>query len=55
MISRRTILKGAAAAAILPVGCATSRSSLIVDENAKPGTTDWILTNTRAEAKTRCP
>jgi hypothetical protein len=54
MISRRTVLKGAAAAAILPVGCATSRTSLIADENAKPGTTDWLLTNTRAEKSTRC-
>src|SRR4030095_5424591 len=55
MISRRTVLKGAAAAALLPAGCATSRSSLIVDENAKPGTTDWIPPNPRAEAQARCP
>jgi hypothetical protein len=58
MISRRSVLKGAAAglgSALLPLGCATRRSPLIVEENAKPGTSDWILTNTRAVQKCRCP
>ena len=58
MITRRLILKGAAAglgSALLPLGCAPARSALIVEENARPGTTDWILTTTRAEKKIRCP
>src|SRR6478752_7162920 len=35
---------------------ALGASSRIRDENAKPGTTDWLLTNTRTDAsKIRCP
>src|SRR5262245_27201267 len=31
-------------------------SSRIRDENARPGTTDWLLTNTRTDdSKIRCP
>src|SRR5262249_46249335 len=58
MLTRRSVLKGAAAgigSALLPLGCAASRSTLIVDENARPGSTDCILTNVRAEKKRRSP
>src|SRR5439155_16454048 len=35
---------------------ALGASSRIRDENAKPGTTDWLLTNTRTDdSKIRCP
>src|SRR5205823_1775695 len=35
---------------------ASGASSRIRDENAKPGTTDWLLTNARTDAsKIRCP
>jgi hypothetical protein len=72
-ISRRDLLKGAVglgAAAALS-GCAwvgkdsggisrksgPGRSDLIRRENEKPGTRDWLLTNTRIDPKTkyRCP
>src|SRR5436853_5709813 len=45
----------AAVAARLPA--APARSDLIRAENEKPGTTDWMLTNTRVDPKTkyRCP
>src|SRR5437762_4137617 len=44
----------AAVAALAPH--ALGASSRIRDENAKPGTTDWLLTNTRTDAsKIRCP
>src|SRR5262245_39402155 len=46
-------LSGLGAAAALGAAAPSSR---IRDENAKPGTTDWLLTNTRVETnKTRCP
>jgi hypothetical protein len=36
---------------------APTASSRIKDENARPGTTDWLLTNTRVDPQTkyRCP
>ncbi|HYE97603.1 MAG TPA: N,N-dimethylformamidase beta subunit family domain-containing protein [Planctomycetota bacterium] len=49
MIGRRTFLQAAAAAAA--AGCAPRR-----DENAQPGTTDWMLSKTRTDAsRVRCP
>ena len=69
-LDRRGLLKGAAvagvAAAMQPFAAAHShaapqaaaaRSSLIRDENQKPGTTDWQLTYTRIDPATkfRCP
>lgn len=67
-ISRRKMLRQtltlSAAAAL--TGCvtkkaersvATRRSNLIREENARPGTRDWMLTHTRIDPKTkyRCP
>ena len=64
-LTRRDLLKAAAtaglAAAIAPLGgCAaatTRRRDAIRRENENPGTTDWMLTNTRVEpvAKYRSP
>lgn len=66
-LHRRDLLKGAAGAglgaALGPLaGAALSRpksaqGDLIRDENKKPGTTDWMLSNTRVDPKTRyrCP
>ena len=60
MITRREILKGMAGAGIAAIGGCKSegaKSDLVRDENGKPGTTDWMLTNTRVDPKTkyRCP
>jgi hypothetical protein len=63
---RRELLKGAAAAGLAclldppadaPARPAPPRRGLIRAENEKPGTTDWLLTNTRVDPKTRyrCP
>jgi N,N-dimethylformamidase beta subunit-like, C-terminal len=57
-VDRRDFLRsttGIGVAAAL--GAAAPRSSTIRDENAKPGTTDWLLTNTRVDPATvyRCP
>ena len=63
---RRDLLKGAAAigltSALAPItqafaGPTARQNDLIHAENEKPGTTDWILKNTRVDAKTkyRCP
>src|SRR5438105_3612539 len=57
-VNRRTFIQSSAALgfaaavrAAAPIG-----SSRIRDENAKPGTTDWLLSNTRTDAsKIRCP
>jgi len=61
-LSRRELLQGTAAAAILggipSIGRASPRNrDLIRTENEKPGTADWLLTNTRVDPKTRyrCP
>jgi hypothetical protein len=63
-LNRRSLLKGAAAAglatALDPLGgvlAAPARRDLIRTENEKPGTTDWLLQNTRIDPKTkyRCP
>jgi hypothetical protein len=56
MITRREILKSMAGAGIAAIGGCTSeggRSDLVREENAKPGTSDWILTNTRVDPDTR--
>src|SRR5260370_39532734 len=65
-LDRRDLLKGAASAglasALAPwaevLGAAPSRQAdLIRAENERPGTTDWLLKNTRVDPKTkfRCP
>ncbi|HEV3262901.1 MAG TPA: N,N-dimethylformamidase beta subunit family domain-containing protein, partial [Gemmataceae bacterium] len=65
-LDRRNLLKGAAAAGLASVldplaGAlarpAPARRDLIRSENDKPGTTDWLLKNTRVDPKTRyrCP
>src|SRR5690242_17563040 len=63
-IDRRDLLKGVAAAGLAPVlgpfvaaEPTPARRDLIRAENDKPGTTDWMLTNTRVDPKTkyRCP
>jgi hypothetical protein len=62
---RRRILQSAAAASVATVldpvtralPTASPSDSLIRAENEKPGTTDWLLKNTRVDPKTkyRCP
>src|SRR5690349_3143306 len=66
-VSRRTVLKGLVAAGVASGvgGCASEGGgrfagtdrSLISRENAKAGTRDWLLTNTRIDpvSKYRCP
>jgi hypothetical protein len=61
-VTRRTALKGlaGAGAAAALAGCAglpAGRRNRIAEENAKPGTRDWMLTNTRIDPATkwRCP
>ena len=65
-VDRREVLKGVAAAGFTTVfdpvasalaAAAVPRRDLIRTENAKPGTTDWLLRNTRVDPKTkyRCP
>ena len=59
-LSRRDLLKGAAATGLsAAIGCGATarRPETIRQENEKPGTTDWLLVNTRADPKTRyrCP
>jgi hypothetical protein len=58
--NRRDVLRAATAAAIAPaLGAlaAPRQPDLIRAENARPGTTDWMLTNTRVDPATkyRCP
>jgi hypothetical protein len=68
LLDRRQLLKGAAAAGLAAAlgGCAGGRGDrtgavrprdLIRAENARPGTTDWLLANPRVDAGTRyrCP
>ena len=58
-MDRRQFLRGTAGVGIAAacIGAAPSRSDKVRDENRKPGTTDWILTNTRIDPPTqyRCP
>ena len=65
-LDRRDLLKGAAAAGLTAVldpsaladaAPTPARRDLIRAENEKPGTTDWLLKNTRVDPKTkyRCP
>ncbi len=53
-LDRRQLLQGLAAA---PLAAAHERRERIHSENARPGTTDWQLTYTRVDPKTRfrCP
>src|SRR5881409_2031044 len=61
MISRREILNRMAGAGLAAACAARSsepaRGDLVREENRKPGTTEWLLTNTRVDPKTRyrCP
>lgn len=65
MLNRRDLLKGVAgagmAAALTPTGmrlfAAPAQPDLIRAENDRPGTTEWLLTNTRVDPMTRyrCP
>src|SRR6185369_17649611 len=64
LITRRELLTGiagAAAASVISPGVFAQngprQSDLIRTENAKPGTTEWMLTNTRIDPATkfRCP
>ncbi len=62
-LHRRDLLKGAAAAGLaltmgsLSGAAAGAEDNLIVRENAKPGTRDWMLAKTRIDPETnwRCP
>jgi hypothetical protein len=65
-LNRRGVLEAVAAAGVATVldpvahalfAHAPPHSNLIRDENEKPGTTDWMLKNTRVDPKTkyRCP
>jgi hypothetical protein len=58
-MDRRQFLHGAAGVGIAAacLGAAPSHSDRIREENAKPGTTDWLLTSTRIDPPTqyRCP
>jgi hypothetical protein len=65
-LDRRDLLKGAAAVGLSsvcnpwagsPVDATPARGDLIRGENEKPGTSDWLLRNTRVDPKTkyRCP
>lgn len=60
---RRTLLQGATAAGLASIlmprvsASVERQTDLIREENAKPGTRDWMLTNTRIDPPTkyRCP
>jgi hypothetical protein len=57
-LNRREFLKQAAATGLVPLVTPKDRQSdLIAAENQKAGTTDWLLSNTRVDPKTkyRCP
>ena len=65
-LNRRDLLRGTAAAGLAftltdkadtALRPTAARPDLICTENDKPGTTDWLLTNTRVDPKTkyRCP
>jgi hypothetical protein len=52
--NRRDLLKSIAAAGLLPMlGATDARTDLIREENAKPGTRDWMNTNVRVDPKTK--
>ncbi len=59
MLSRRELLKRSAAASLVPAlpAFARPRGDLVREENRKPGTTSWLLTNTRVDpaSRYRCP
>lgn len=56
-VSRRDLIKGAAAGAALTMGASSAvaarRSNAIIEENRKDGTTDWQLTYTMVDPATR--
>ncbi len=61
-LDRRKMLQQLAGTSLATLGCNISgaepaRRDLIRTENQKPGTTDWMLANTRVDPKTkyRCP
>src|SRR5437667_1568519 len=55
MLTRREMLNnvGGLAAAFMACSSRAEASAPIREENKKPGTTEWLLTNTRADPKTR--
>jgi len=61
-LTRRDIIKGAAGAGLIAAmgplaGCiapAAQRRDAIATENRLPGTTDWMLVNTRVDPATKC-
>src|SRR5947208_12338226 len=58
-MDRRDFLKGTTGLGLTAALCRTApaASDRIRSENAKPGTTDWMLTNTKVDPATqyRCP
>jgi hypothetical protein len=57
-MDRRDFVKGTAAVGLAAaLGAAQARGGRIREENQKPGTTDWMLANTKVdpETKYRCP
>lgn len=59
-LTRRDLLKGVAGTWLASAaGCAGrgTRSHILREENERPGTTEWMLTNTRVDPRTRyrCP
>ena len=58
-MDRRSFIQGASGLGVAAAlaGAAPTRSGLIRDENARPGTSEWLLTNTRVDPATkyRCP
>jgi N,N-dimethylformamidase beta subunit-like protein len=56
--TRRNLLKSTLACGVISaIGARPVRADAIRDENSKPGTTDWLLSNTRVDPATqyRCP
>ncbi len=57
--TRRDLLKGAAATCVMMAlgSRETARADTVREENEKPGTSDWLLSNTRVDPATkyRCP
>ena len=52
--NRRDLLKSMAAASLLPsLGFSPPRTDLIREENARPGSRDWMNTNVRVDPKTK--
>src|SRR5262245_61787206 len=53
-LNRRDLLKNTAVASLAAaLGNAAQRSDVIREENERPGTGDWILSNTRVDPQTK--